>query len=138
MQFKNLECKRLVRDHTVDETRIIKFLGDEMRVYETPSMIADIEYTCRDLLFEHLPPGYDSVGTVVDIKHLAATPMNETVRVQVEIEEVDGRRVQFKCEVYDALELVGSGRHDRFIIDIEKHRQRLNDKRAKLATRQSE
>ena len=100
-------------------------------------MIADIEYACRDLLFENLPPNYDSVGTVVDIKHLAATPIDETVQIRVEIEEVDGRRVQFKCEVYDALELVGAGRHDRFIIDIERHRQRLNEKRAKLATPQS-
>ena len=123
---------QLERSITVDSTRVITFMGEDLRVYETPSMIADIEYACRDLLYEHLPAGFDSVGTIVDIQHLAATPEQEQVRVSVVVEEVDRRRVRFKCEVYDALERVGAGIHERFIVEVAKHRQRLRQKRKKL------
>ena len=124
---EGLVLERRIR---IDETRVITFMGDELRVYETPSMISDMEYACRDLLVENLPVGWDSVGVVVDIEHLAATPMNEWVNLRVEIEQIDGRRVQFRCEVRDAVELAGRGRHDRFIVDIEIHRKRVLDKRA--------
>ena len=122
----------LVRTITVDETRVIKFMGEDLEVYETPSMIADIEYACRDLLFSNLPDGFDSVGTIVDIQHLAATPKQEEVSISVTIEEVDGRRVLFDCKVNDKMELVGSGRHERFIVEVERHRQRLKKKRDAL------
>ena len=120
------------RDIEVDESRVITFMGDDLRVYETPSMIADMEYACRDLLHENLPAGWDSVGVIVDIEHLAATPMLEIVSVQVEIVEIKNRRIRFKCEVRDALEIVGRGYHDRFIINVDNHRTRVSEKRSKM------
>ena len=57
----------LERTIQIGEDRVITFMGDDLRVYETPSMIADIEYACRDLLHENLPDGWDSVGVVVNI-----------------------------------------------------------------------
>ena len=105
----------LEREIKVGEDRVITFMGDDLRVYETPSMIADVEYACRDLLFESLPDGWDSVGALVDIEHLAATPLGESVVVSVTIDEIDRRRVRFACTVSDSAELVGRGIHDRFI-----------------------
>ena len=112
--------------------RVITFMGDDLRVYETPSMIADIEYACRDLLVENLSVGWDSVGVVVDIEHLAATPLGENVTVRVKIENIAGRRIRFHCEVHDSEERVGQGVHERFIVEIEKQRQRVNDKRSRM------
>ena len=122
----------LEREIKVGEDRVITFMGDDLRVYETPSMIADVEYACRDLLFENLPDGWDSVGALVDIEHLAATPLGESVVVSVTIDEIDRRRVRFACTVSDSAELVGRGIHDRFIINIERHRQRVLSKRAAM------
>lgn len=122
----------LEREIKVGEDRVITFMGDDLRVYETPSMIADVEYACRDLLFESLPDGWDSVGALVDIEHLAATPLGESVVVSVTIDEIDRRRVRFACSVSDSAELVGRGIHDRFIINIERHRQRVLSKRTAM------
>lgn len=122
----------LEREIKIGEDRVITFMGDDLRVYETPSMIADVEYACRDLLFENLPDGWDSVGALVDIEHLAATPLGESVVVSVKIDEIDRRRVRFACTVSDSAELVGRGIHDRFIINIERHRQRVLSKRTAM------
>ncbi len=122
----------LTRTIRVGENRVITFMGEELQVYETPSMIADVEYACRDLLHENLPEGLDSVGTLVEFRHLAATPQNEEVTVRVLIDERVGRRVRFICEVRDAAELVGEGIHDRVIIDVERHRTRVLQKKARL------
>lgn len=122
----------LERDIRIGEDRTISFLGDELRVYETPSMIADIEYACRDLLFDNLANGWDSVGTLVNIEHLAATPVNEIVKILVSIQEISNRRVQFNCEVHDSQEIVGRGIHERFIIDVDRHRERIKEKKAKM------
>ena len=119
----------LNRQIKVDESRVITFMGDDLRVYETPSMIADIEYTCRDLLAENLPNGWDSVGSIVEIEHLAATPLGDSVTVSVTIENIDRRKVRFVCEVKDSRELVGKGTHERFIINVERHKKRVLDKR---------
>ena len=126
------EGLKLDRQIEIGLDRVITFMGDELRVYETPSMIADIEYACRDLLFDSLPEGWDSVGILVDIEHLAATPLGERVSVQVEIVKVKDRRVRFKCSVHDSEELAGRGFHDRFIVDISKHRKRVINKRVRM------
>ncbi len=124
--------QELERQINVGGDRVITFMGKDLQVYETPSMIADVEYACRDLLFANLPPGLDSVGTLVDIKHLEATPQNEDVVVFVRIDEIVNRRVRFYCEVRDSIELVGQGIHDRVIVHVENHRQRVLEKRAKM------
>ncbi len=59
---------------TIDRERTIAFMGEEGRVYATPRAVQDVEATCRDLLLEHLDEGEDSVGTRVELDHLAATP----------------------------------------------------------------
>ena len=115
----------------VDESRVIGFMGKEAAVYATPRMVSDVEYTCRDMLLEHLDPGEDSVGAHVSIDHLAPTPMGLQVTVDVKIAEVDRRKVVFEFSVKDPIEEVGRGRHVRFVVDTAKTRERLAAKRAK-------
>jgi fluoroacetyl-CoA thioesterase len=115
----------------VDEDRCIGFMGKEGMVYATPRMVSDVEYTCRDFLLEHLDAGEDSVGAHVSIDHLAPTPMGLSVCVQIQIKEVDRRKVVFQFSVRDLLEEVGRGTHVRFVVDTAKTRERLAAKRAK-------
>ena len=115
----------------VDESRVIGFMGKEAAVYATPRMVSDVEYTCRDLLLEHLDAGEDSVGAHVSIDHLAPTPIGLAVRIEVRVAEVDRRKVVFEFSVKDPLEEVGRGRHVRFVVETAKTRERLAAKRAK-------
>ena len=115
---------------TVDESRCIGFMGKEGAVYATPRMVSDLEYTCRDLLLEHLDEGEDSVGAHVSIDHLAPTPLGLEVTVEVRVVEVDRRKVVFSFVVRD-IEEVGRGTHVRFVVETAKTRARLAAKRAK-------
>ena len=115
---------------TIDEARCIGFMGKEAAVYATPRMVNDVEYTCRDLLLEHLDAGEDSVGAHVSIDHLAPTPMGMQVSIEVKIAEVDRRKVVFSFSVRD-IEEVGRGTHVRYVVETAKTRERLAAKRAK-------
>jgi len=115
----------------VDESRVIAFMGKEAAVYATPRMVSDVEYTCRDLLLEHLDAGEDSVGAHVSIDHLAPTPMGLQVSIEVRIADIDRRKVSFEFSVKDPVEEVGRGKHVRFVVDTAKTRERLAAKRAK-------
>ena len=116
----------------IDRDRTIGFMGDEGRVYSTPSMVRDIEYTCHELLNEHLDDGENSVGTHVSVDHIGATVEGDEVEVSVTITAVEGRAVSFEATVKDSLEEVGRGVHNRFVVDVQKTYERLTEKRKKV------
>ena len=119
---------------TVDSNQTTSFLWEGENVLSTPSMIAEMEETCRLLLKEQAIPDseWDSVGTIVDIKHLAATPVGAEVFLKAMVLSVDGRRVMFEVEARDKLERVGEGRHERFIINVPRFRAKFNEKQKQL------
>ena len=119
------------RRYDIDKGRTIGFMGDECRVYSTPSLLYDTEVLCRDLLLAHIEPGRDSVGTRVELDHLGATLLGMWVEITVTVAEVNGPAVSFDFTARDALEQVAKGRHSRFIVGIEKTAQRLKAKLAK-------
>ncbi len=109
----------------------INFLGlDGARVLATPAMIMLLEMTCRDSILPHLDAGFDSVGTEVKVRHLAATPMGMEATFQSEVIAVDDRRVRFKVVAFDEKEQIADGTHERFIINVERFAQRLKEKMA--------
>lgn len=116
------------REVTVDETRVIGFMGEAARVYATPSLVLDIEMACRDLALEHLDEGEDSVGTRVEIDHLAATPLGMTVEIGVTVAALEGRAITFDVTARDQLDTICKGTHKRFIVDIERTVERLEAK----------
>ena len=120
---------------TVDRDRTIGFMGEEGRVYATPFLVREIEHTCRDLILEHADPGEDSVGIEVAVKHLAPTLPGMTVEITATVKEVDGRRIVFAIAAKDDLEAIGSGTHQRFVVDTAKTVERLKAKAAKRAGR---
>jgi len=121
----------LTRRVDIDRERTISFMGDECRVYATPLMLYDIEFACRDLLLEHIEPGKDSVGTRVELDHTGATLLGMWVEITVTLMSVNGAAVSFEFTVRDAVEEVARGKHNRFIVGIEKTAQRLKAKLAK-------
>jgi fluoroacetyl-CoA thioesterase len=109
----------------------INFLGvDSARVLATPQLIGFLETTSRNLIKQFLGQGQDSVGTVVNVRHLAATPIGMQVRLRSEIAAVDNRRVTCKVEAWDDSEKVGEGTHERFVIDVARFAARLQTKAA--------
>jgi len=121
----------LKKTFTIDKHKTIDFMGEELRVYATPAMIWDIENTCRDLTLAHLDAGEDSVGARVETDHLGATLLGMSVEITATVTEVDGRRVSFDVEVHDPLEMVGRAKHIRFVVDVDRQKQRLEAKAAK-------
>ena len=111
--------------YTVDRERTIDFMGEAARVYATPMLVRDIEIGCRNLLLQHLDPGEDSVGTRVELDHLAATPLGLAVTLSLRIAAVDGRGVTFEVEGSDGVDTICRGRHQRFVVDVKKTEARI-------------
>lgn len=102
----------------VSETHTAAALGSgNVNVFSTPALIALLEAAAIAALDGHLPSGQTSVGTHLDVRHLAATPVGMTVRAVATLTEVDGRRLVFAVEAHDDVEQVGAGTHERFVVD---------------------
>ena len=99
-----------------------------LRVLATPWMIAFMERVAHRLLLEHLPPGESSVGVLVDVRHLAPTPIGIPVRVQAEIEQLDGNQVTFSVQAWDQVDKIGEGRHKRVMINEARFLRRVEGK----------
>jgi fluoroacetyl-CoA thioesterase len=102
---------------TVTRAHSADALGNTgVAVFATPFLIAFLENASNAVLKPYFAPGGGSVGTMVDVKHLAATPLGMSVRAEATILEVDGKRVLFSVEAWDEVEKIAEGRHERFIV----------------------
>jgi fluoroacetyl-CoA thioesterase len=117
---------------TVQETDTARHSGGESlpEVFSTPRMIAYMEQTAQRGVLPYLEEGQGTVGIGVNIRHLAATPVGMQVRLRAELLEVDGRRLRFKVEAWDAVEKIGEGEHERAVINQAHFDERLAQKRA--------
>jgi predicted thioesterase len=120
------------RRFEVDKDRTIGFMGEALRVYATPSMTRDMEVTCRDFLMEFLEDGENSVGARIELDHMGPSLLGAQVEVTATVAEIDRRKVEFTFEVRDELDQVGKGRHIRFVVTLDKQRERLEAKRARM------
>lgn len=98
-------------------------------VFATPEMVRLMEHAAVNGLERHLEPGQQSVGTSVNIRHLAATPVGATVTARAELVSVEGRRLLFKVSAHDGIDLIGEGLHERAVIDLAKFEARVAAKR---------
>jgi len=110
------------------------FLWKGENVFSTPSMISEMEETCRLLLKEEFLPDeeWDSVGTLVNIRHLKATPVGAEIKLKAKVVNVNNRRVTFEVDAVDKIEKIGEGIHERTIINVPEFRERFNAKLKKL------
>lgn len=106
-----------------------KIMGSgELDVYATPAMIALMEQTAYQSVSGALEEGAGTVGTLMNVKHVAASPIGMKITCQTELVEVDGRKLTFHVEAYDEKGLIGEGTHERFIIMNEKFQQKADSK----------
>jgi len=97
-------------------------------VLATPVMIMMMENAALNAIKPYLDASESAVGTRVDVTHLAATPVGRTVNANAEVTKVDGKRIEFRIEASDGMERIGTGRHERMVIDLAKFSKRLKAK----------
>ncbi len=115
---------------TVNEANTAKTMGSgTLDVFATPALIALMEETCWRSVADQLEDGCGTVGTLLEIRHTAPTPIGMDVTCESELVEVDGRRLVFTVQAHDAKGLVGEGRHERFVIQNEKFQAKANAKK---------
>ena len=99
-------------------------------VFATPQMVLLMERAAVNALAPHLASGQQSVGTMVNVRHLAATPLGATVTARAELIAVDGRRLTFRVSAHDGTELIGEGAHERALIDLARFEAKVAAKAA--------
>lgn len=118
-----------VQTIVVAEQQTAKHLGSgELAVFATPCMIALMENTAYKSVQPCLEPGQGTVGTLLNVKHLAATPVGMEVRCETKLIEVDRKRLVFEVKAFDACGLIGEGVHERFIVDNQRFMQKAESK----------
>jgi predicted thioesterase len=118
------ECRLLVKE----ENTAAHLGSGDVSALATPEMICLMEKASVAAVDPLLPKGYKTVGILVNVRHLAATPMGMEVRVRAELAEVDGRRLVFHVAAHDEVEKVGEGEHHRMIIDAVRFGEKVSKK----------
>jgi len=101
-----------------------------LEVFATPAMIALMEKTCLNSVAPYLEEGMGTVGTLLNVKHTAATPVGMQVTVESRLVEVDRRRLVFEVKAFDEAGAIGEGIHERFIIESDKFQKKADAKMA--------
>ena len=115
---------------TVTEEKTAQAMGSgTLPVFATPAMIALMENTASKSVEAKLDEGAGTVGTLINVKHVAATPVGMDVTCEKKLVEVDRKRLVFEVKAYDAAGVIGEGTHERFIIDNEKFLGKAEAKR---------
>ncbi len=106
----------------------VRGMRDVPPVFATAEMIRMMEMAAYHLLEPFYEEGEASVGTAIDVRHTAATPLGMRVRARARLTKVDGKRFLFDVAAFDEKERVGAGTHERFVIDIDRFRTRMDKK----------
>lgn len=120
--------------HIVQESDTAAHYGSGLvPVLSTPHLIALMENAAQAICRPHLQPGESVVGTRIDMRHLAATPVGMEVHVRAELIAIDGQRLRFHIEAWDEIETIGTCEHERFIIDEARFMRRMAKKAQRLS-----
>jgi fluoroacetyl-CoA thioesterase len=99
------------------------------QVFATPMMVTAMENAALNAVRDYLEPGESAVGTLVNVRHMAATPVGHQVMAEAEVTKIDGRRIEFKVSARDETEEIGSGTHERMVVDLARLGARLAAKK---------
>ena len=125
----NVGLKGIVQDYVTESNTAEAVGSGGLKVFATPAMIALMEKASFIAIDECLDEGSTSVGTMVNIEHIAATPVGMMVTVESVVTAVDGRKISFEVTAVDEAGLIGKGTHDRFIVNAEKFTAKTNAKK---------
>ena len=112
--------KNEVEGRSTEETSAVAMGSGSLKVLSTPSMIALMERAASELVDQNLPSEQTSVGISLNVKHTAATPIGLKLRAEALITSIDGRKIIFEVRAFDERKEIGSGTHERFIVDRKK------------------
>lgn len=113
----------------VDKAKTAEMLGSgDLPVFGTPALIALMEETCLKSISQFLEEGTSTVGTLLNVKHVSATPIGLEVKCESELVEIDRKRLVFNVKAYDKSGIIGEGIHERFIINKEKFMTKVKEK----------
>jgi fluoroacetyl-CoA thioesterase len=115
------------------EMTVAHFVESMPAVYGTPIMIFHMEETAGAAITPHLPDGWVSVGVLVNVKHLAATPVGAQVRVRAEVIAVDDHTATFKVEAHDGIDKIGEGLHVRAAVEMARFMKRVEMKARQIS-----
>lgn len=113
-----------------DKNSAAAFGSGGLAVFATPAMIALMESAALSAADPLLPPGWSTVGTELNVKHLSATPRGMKVSARAELLGIDGRVLSFRVEAFDEAGKIGEGAHSRFIVENEKFMAKTESKKA--------
>ena len=120
---------KCIEEEIVSEELTAKVLGSgSLDVYATPAMIRLMEHAAWSSVEELMEDGFTTVGTLMNVKHVAASPLGAHIRAESELIEIDGRRLIFKVVAYDECSLIGEGTHERFIVNADKFMEKTESK----------
>lgn len=117
-----------ITEKVTDKNTAKTMKSGELNVYATPAMIALMEQAAYTSVADELEEGQGSVGTLMNVKHISATPVGMEVIAKSELVEIDGRRLVFQVEAFDERGKIGEGEHERFIVDNVKFQQKADSK----------
>lgn len=100
----------------------------KVAVLATPVMVNLMEAAALDAAERFLPVGHQSLGTHLDVRHIAATPVGMTARARAEVVAIEGRKIHFKVEAWDERELIGDGTHVRVVVNVARFDERVQAK----------
>jgi len=123
---KKGEARCLVQESNTAE----RFASGAVPVFGTPALVGLMEQAAIDAISSHVPGGHTTVGTRIDLRHIAPTPIGMTVRAVATLAQVDGRRLVFRVEAFDDCEKVGEAVHERYIVDQERFLKKAGSKAA--------
>jgi predicted thioesterase len=116
------------RTKVTEENTALKFGSGTVKVFATPAMIGLMEKASINCVDSYLPKGFSSVGTRIDIRHLAPTPVGMEVAAEAELIEIEGPKLKFKVQAYDGKEKIGEGTHSRYIVKLVEFLKRAETK----------
>ena len=130
MTFENLQIdlKNSAESVVTENDTALKVGSGSLKVLATPKMIALVEKAATDLIDKNVPSEYTSVGISLLVAHTAPTPVGMKISAEVEIISVDNRKIMFHFEVFDECGEIGSGTHERFIVEREKFQAKADKK----------
>jgi len=133
MMSNNLKIgmKAEIEQVVLQQHTAMAFGSGEVKVLATPMMIGLMEKAALFAVDPHLEEGFTTVGTIVNVSHIAATPVGMKVRAIAVLTNIEGKKLTFDVEAYDENEKIGEGTHERYIIDLAKFLKRTEQKASK-------
>jgi predicted thioesterase len=124
--------KAEIEQEVMQEHTAMAFGSGGVKVLATPMMIGLMEKAALTAVDDNLGEGFSTVGTIVNVSHMAATPVGMKVRAVATLTNIEGRKLTFDIEAFDEKEKIGEGTHERYIIELAKFLRRVEGKATKV------